>query len=340
MPDCVLLVPSANKHAKLVHHPMIDVRTPLNPNGRDKLWALIGHGATSSPMFLLDTIFREVQGACPPFQDMATAGDVADFISLVPPAGPTMRGSEPPFHSKWAIVLPPFLAKAFMDTDTEDAAELALVGCKILQDFDAQTAQGKCGMVEELKDSDLTEDDVPAPASGQSVMVTFCYMIQFLYLVAMGHLSGQPPEVLTILWATNWATQFTASKLGVSCNNMSLAEDSSAPRGSQGGSPTGMFNWDQVGAAITWFVTAVDKHAEAQALSNDKEWTGKSRASKMPTWIKAMVINASEPIPDGTTDDNGDPITKCTTFVDSYMHFLEQPFSGAAKQFLNHYLKQ
>ena len=233
--DCVLLVPSANKRAKLVHHPMIDVRTPLNPNGRDKLWALIGHGMTSSPVFLPGTIFHEVQGVCPPFQDMATAGDAADFMSLVPPAGPTMRGSELPFHGKRAIVLPPFLAKAFMDTDTEDAAELALVGCKILQDFDAQTARGERGAVEESKDSDLAEDDVPAPAPGQSVMVTFCYVIQFLYLVAMGHLSRQPPEVLTILRATDWATQFTASKLGVSGNNMSLADDSSTPRGSMGG---------------------------------------------------------------------------------------------------------
>ena len=154
-----------------------------------------------------------------------------------------------------------------MDTDTEDAAELALVGCKILQDFDAQTARGERGAVEESKDSDLAEDDVPAPAPGQSVMVTFCYVIQFLYLVAMGHLSRQPPEVLTILRATDWATQFTASKLGVSGNNMSLADDSSTPRGSMGGSPTGMFIWDQVGAAKTWFATAVDKHAEAQALS-------------------------------------------------------------------------
>ena len=130
MLDCVLLVPSANKSAKLVHHPMIDVRTPLNPNGRDELWALIGHGATSSPVFLPDTIFHEVQGACPPFKDMATAGNAADFISLVPSAGPMMRGSEPPFHGKRAIVLPPFLAKAFMDVDMEDAAELALVGLK------------------------------------------------------------------------------------------------------------------------------------------------------------------------------------------------------------------
>ena len=96
-----------------------------------------------------------------------------------------------------------------------------------------------------------------------------------------------------------------------------------------------MFNWDQVGAAITRFATVVDKHAEAQALSNVKDLMSKSRALKMPAWIKAMVINASELIPDDMTDDNGDPITNCTTFVDSYLHFLEQPSSGAAKQFLD-----
>ena len=76
---------------------MIDVRTPLNPNGRDELWALIGHGATSLPVFLPDTIFREVQGARPPFKDMATAGNAADFISLMPSVGPMMRGSGPLF---------------------------------------------------------------------------------------------------------------------------------------------------------------------------------------------------------------------------------------------------
>ena len=199
MPDCVLLVPSVNKHAKLVHHLMIDVRAPLNPNGRDELWALIGHGATALPVFLPDTIFREVQGACPPFKDMATAGDAVDFISLMPLAGPTMRGSEPPFHGKWAIVLPPSLAKAFMDADTEDAAELVLVGCKVLQDFDAQTAQGECGAVEESKDGDPDSGKGPTLAQGQHVTVAFCYVIQFLYLIAVGHLSHHPPEVLTIL---------------------------------------------------------------------------------------------------------------------------------------------
>ena len=137
-----------------------------------------------------------------------------DFTGLVPPAGPMMRELEPPFHGKRAIVLPPFLAKAFMDMDMEDAAELAMVGCKILQDFDAQMVWGKCGVVEESKDGDPVGDG-PAPAQGQRVMVTFCYVIQFLYLVAMGNLSRHPPEVLTILQATDWATRLTASKLGM-----------------------------------------------------------------------------------------------------------------------------
>ena len=51
-----------------------------------------------------------------------------------------------------------------------------------------------------------------------------------------------------------------------------------------------------------------------------------------------MVINALEPILDGTTDDNGNPVTDCTMFVASYQQFLDQPSSGAAKQFLDHYL--
>ena len=83
---------------------------------------------------------------------------------------------------------------------------------------------------------------------------------------------------------------------------------------------------------------AVDKHAEAQALSNDKEWMSKSRASKMPVWIRTMVMNASKLIPNGMTNDNGDPITDHATFVVSYLQFLKQPSSRATKQFLDHYL--
>ena len=71
--------------AKLVHHPTIitmNVKMPLNPNGRDELLALIGHGPHSSLVLLLDVIFHEVQGACPSFQDMAAVGNVNDFTSL------------------------------------------------------------------------------------------------------------------------------------------------------------------------------------------------------------------------------------------------------------------
>ena len=337
MPDCVLLVPSTNKCAKLVHHPMIDVRTPLNPNGRDELWALIGHGMTSLPVFLPDTIFHEVQGACPPFKDMATAGNAADFISLMPLAGPMMRGSEPPFHGKRAIVLPPFLAKAFMDADMEDAAKLALVGCKVLQDFDAQTAQGECGAVEESKDGDPVSGKGPAPAQSQCMTVAFCYMIQFLYLIAVGHLSSHPSKVLMILQATDWVAQMMVNKLGA------LSGTPGSVEGSGSGSPTGgnpdsAFHWQQVGAAISHFATAVDKHALAQAASADKERTSKGRVTKLLEWIQKMVINASEPILDGTTDDNGDPVTDCTTFEASYQQFLDQPSLGATKQFLDHYL--
>ena len=77
-----------------------------------------------------------------------------------------------------------------MDADTEDAAELALVGCKVLQDFDAQTAQGECGAEEESKDGDPNSDEGPTPAQSQHVTVAFRYVIQFLYLIAVGHLSG------------------------------------------------------------------------------------------------------------------------------------------------------
>ena len=224
-----------------------------------------------------------------------------------------------------------------MDADTEDATELALVGCKVLQDFDAQTAQGECGAVEESKDGDPDSGEGHTPAQGQCVTVAFCYVIQFLYLIVVGHLSSHPPEVLTILWATDWAAQMMANKLGMLRGTPGLVEGSSSGSPT-GGTPDSAFHWQQVGATISCFVTAVDKHALAQAASTDKELASKGRATKLPEWIQKMVINASEPIPDGTTDDNGNPVTDHTMFVASYQQFLDQPSLGAAKQFLDHYL--
>ena len=68
------------------------------------------------------------------------------------------------------------------------------------------------------------------------------------------------------------------------------------------GSPNSIFNWEQVNATITHFVMAVDKNAMAQSTSSNKEHTSKGRMAKMPEWIQKMVINASEPTPEGTTD--------------------------------------
>ena len=167
--------------------------------------------------------------------------------------------------------------------------------------------------------------------------MAFCYVIQFLYLIVVGHLSGHPPEVLTILWATDWAAQTMANKLDMLHGTPGLVEGSSLGSPT-GGTPDSAFHWQQVGATISCFTTAVDKHALAQAASTDKERMSKGRMAKLLEWIQKMVINTSEPIPDGTTDDNGDPVTDRTTFVASYQQFLDQPSSGAAKQFLDHYL--
>ena len=129
----------------------------------------------------------------------------------------------------------------------------------------------------------------------------------------------------------------TANKLGMLRGTPGLVESSSLGSPT-GGTPDSAFHWQQVGAAISCFVTAVDKHTLAQAASTDKERTSKGHVTKLPEWIQKMVINTSEPIPDGTTDDNGDPVTDHTTFMASYQQFLDQPSLGAAKQFLDHYL--
>ena len=142
MLDCVLLVvPSVNKHAKLVHHPMIDMITPLNPNGRLM-------GMSCGPLLVM--VLPLCQCSCwtpssvrfracaPPSWTWPQQASSQISLASCPPVGLMMRGLELPFHHKRPIVLPPSLAKAFMDVDMEDVAELAMVGCKVLQDFDAQ----------------------------------------------------------------------------------------------------------------------------------------------------------------------------------------------------------
>ena len=110
--------------------------------------------------------------------------------------------------------------------------------------------------MEESKDGDPDSGEGPTPAQGQHVTVAFCYMIQFLYLIAVGHLSGHPPKVLTILQATDWAAQMMANKLGTLCGTLGLVEGSGSGSPT-GGTPNSAFHWQQVGAAISCFATAV-----------------------------------------------------------------------------------
>jgi hypothetical protein len=80
------------------------------------------------------------------------------------------------FKGKTVMVLPPFLTKMLMDTDSKDRFQLFQATCKALNNFD----ESQLAIVP--RDLDLqAEEDALAQDTMKAV---FLYMIQLLYLAS------------------------------------------------------------------------------------------------------------------------------------------------------------
>jgi len=125
---CVALMASTvAKHAKTIHHFKMDAKTLLNSSHLDEALALIGCGALAFTVEVSQRLlFGRVLRVTPSFKKMCAMKNLNEFALLTVATmaelkdDPTLN-----FQGKHIMVLPPFLAKALMDADMEDAAALS-----------------------------------------------------------------------------------------------------------------------------------------------------------------------------------------------------------------------
>jgi len=91
-------------------------------------------------------------------------------------------------------LLPPFLAKALMDADTEDAVTLMMVMCKTLCQFNIMADGGFVPNGTKSEEGEANTND------------KFLHVVQFLFLVGRDTQKGAPINILTMAWAEVWAT--------------------------------------------------------------------------------------------------------------------------------------
>eukprot|EP00978_Attheya_sp_CCMP212_P021748 scaffold63905_cov46-Attheya_sp.AAC.7 len=110
----------------------------MNPHGTDQLWTLVGSEAHAGVMTVPVAAFSSMEALVPKWSDLATAGDKATLVVLQPSAATT---TNPKINTRRLTIIPPFIAKALMDTGLGDAAELCIWTIKALSEFDtARTA--------------------------------------------------------------------------------------------------------------------------------------------------------------------------------------------------------
>lgn len=178
-PHCALLTICNGHMVKIIHHFHHDVKTPALPAGADKLWALIGPGATTSPIGLPDDTFNNCDGVMPTFKDISGAVTLEDLVKVPAPDSSTAQ-KDPSLkcRGKKCVAVPPFLATIMMGADAEDAFQLLRTGCKALSDFDTQVP---ATVAHNLESEARVEE--------QDATDVLFRVVQFLHLVATKQIS-------------------------------------------------------------------------------------------------------------------------------------------------------
>jgi len=202
--NCVaLMASSVSRSTKIIHHFRVDLRTPLDTSRSNEAWALIGNGTTAFLVELSSGFWQGCEGVTPTFEHMCAVTNRAEFKALTVATTEELQDDNSlKFKGKLMVVLPPFLAKALMDTDTEDAVMLMMAACKALCQFDT------------MADGVFTLNGTKPEEGLLTAKEESFHVVQFLFLVGRNTLKGCPINVLTMARAEAWATS-VATDCGV-----------------------------------------------------------------------------------------------------------------------------
>jgi hypothetical protein len=327
----------------LVHQFQYDMAQPMNPQGTDQLWTLVGSEAHAGVMTVPATAFATVEALVPEWSDLAAAGDKAILVALQPSAATT---TNPKLNTRRITIIPPFLAKALMDTGLDDAAELCIWTIKALSDFDTArtaTSPGAAAAAPTATAAGATAAAVPAPPAGPSATSTFRDLAYFLWLVATKTVKSADLTMnMSSTRATAWISGNQARIFGAQAvpGNSGFAPPGGLPPLAPGGTNN---------AALTTTLSNLDGTLGKLATETELARTSKERANSdknraltrfgnLPSWTKTMILRASEKPPADATDDNGDLLTWRIVPVETYTDVLKVTTVGSCKLYLDHLL--
>jgi hypothetical protein len=327
----------------LIHQFKHDLNQPLNPQGTDELWTLVGTEAHVVVLKVPAAAFASVEALVPEWSDLEAAGDKATLLALQPSAA---TPTNPKINTRRIKIIPPFLAKALMDTGLDDAAELCIWTIKALKDFEtARTATSPGAAAAAAAATAATTaagtaaaGTAPAVAapSGPTAISIFRDVAYYFWLVATSTVQTADLRVnMSSPRATAW----------ISSNQLRVFGASSVP-GFQ--PPAGM---PPVGndAHLTSTLHQLDGTLGKLAAETELAQTSKERATNekdraitkfghLPSWTKTMILRASEDPPADAIDANGDPLTWRLVPVETYADILKLTTVGSCKLSLDHLL--
>lgn len=322
MMELVALLPTDDGKIKIVHQFRYDRRSPANPTGSNSLWALVGCGAMAYPVQLDMRLLNSCSGLAPTYAELSGASNAEAVKALTHPARESRN--TPKFEGKKMVVIPHFLVAPLIDANTEDAAELLVVLCRALADFDATHPEG----VSEVPADDEGGDAVTKTVNAKT---TFGFLAEYLYLVAKELIKGHDLPILTMALPQTWALKLHQDrKVGLTAT----APTPAAPAPPTGGGGGGDVN----------LAAALQRNAEELKRSNDRNEKKDSDDKAKKEGVKRLhpialktILNASEPLPADAMNENGDALTERNEPVDTYLRLLQQPSTGDARMEMMHH---
>jgi hypothetical protein len=318
----------------ILHQFKYDMSNPMNPDGTNELWTLVGSESHVGTMTVPESAFESVESLVPEWADLGAAVDAKDILAL---KGSAATITNPKITTRRVKVVPPFIAKALMATGSNSAAELCLWTIKALRDFDTAALGAAPGAAAAAG----APSTAPAP-TGITAVSIFREIAYFLWMAATD-ITPSADLILNMssVRATSWISTHQLRVFGPSGVPGAVM---TAPPGLPP-PPTGPTT-EALNITLAHLDGTLGKLANESELARtakEKSKTDTDRAltrfGHLPGWTKTMILTASEePTGDAALDANGEVLAHRISPVETYTDLLKLTTIGSCKQALDHLL--
>jgi hypothetical protein len=307
------------------HHFLFDMKTPFAVEGSDQLIMLTGRLTVDNPVSIAPATGLAMQRnrnfPCPSWADLALAPD-GDAVKAVTPArvNPTLftGGNRPLFP------IPPWLAAALMDANTNNAADLCVIAIRTIRDFDtraitspaaAAAATAPLAEISQTPPSthpvttstDTADDDddapilVPNPAD--SAQAILWRVPAFLWAVATKNIAGCTASIADTPSVERWCTTIRSRCFGNQTGSTAATTPTPTPglQPNQVTPPSSDLEL-RFGSALM----SMERHFQLadERAAREKEEKDSKTFAKLEPYTRSMILFISERIE--VEDESGD----------------------------------